>query len=81
MNQCITLSFKIYFFSQDNLSFPLICPDWSAEEEMLLLEVCDSSVANSSIFFLLTCYMLNVVCISTVFLIIKIVYHNKLVSF
>lgn len=25
----------------DNLSFPLICPDWSAEEEMLLLEALD----------------------------------------
>ncbi|CAL5203549.1 unnamed protein product [Lathyrus oleraceus] len=25
----------------DNLSFPLICPDWSADEEMLLLEAID----------------------------------------
>jgi hypothetical protein len=24
---------------QDNLSFPLICPDWNADEEILLLEV------------------------------------------
>lgn len=24
---------------QDNLAFPLICPDWNADEEMLLLEV------------------------------------------
>ena len=27
------------FFQQDNLSFPLICPDWNADEEILLLEV------------------------------------------
>lgn len=26
-------------FQQDNLSFPLICPDWNADEEILLLEV------------------------------------------
>ncbi|CAK8567030.1 unnamed protein product [Lathyrus sativus] len=25
----------------DNLSFPLVCPDWSADEEMLLLEAID----------------------------------------
>ncbi|XP_021902079.1 transcriptional adapter ADA2b isoform X2 [Carica papaya] len=25
-------------YEQDNLSFPLICPDWNADEEMLLLE-------------------------------------------
>lgn len=24
---------------QDILSFPLICPEWNADEEMLLLEV------------------------------------------
>lgn len=24
---------------QDNLSFPLICPDWNADDEILLLEV------------------------------------------
>lgn len=29
----------IFVFQQDNLSFPLICPDWNADEEMLLLEV------------------------------------------
>jgi hypothetical protein len=46
---------------------------------MLLLEVCGLSMGNSYIFFLLTCYMLNVVCISTSFLVIKIVYHSKLV--
>lgn len=27
------------FYLQDNLSFPLICPDWNADEEILLLEV------------------------------------------
>lgn len=27
------------FLKQDNLSFPLLCPDWNADEEMLLLEV------------------------------------------
>ncbi|XP_059282326.1 transcriptional adapter ADA2-like isoform X2 [Lycium ferocissimum] len=26
------------FYEQDNLSFPLICADWNADEEMLLLE-------------------------------------------
>ena len=26
-------------FCQGNLTFPLICPDWSADDEMLLLEV------------------------------------------
>lgn len=33
--------FKASFFfpPQDNLSFPLICPDWNADEEILLLEV------------------------------------------
>lgn len=30
----------VFFFFQDNLSFPLICPDWNADEEILLLEVC-----------------------------------------
>lgn len=29
----------IWLFQQDNLAFPLICPDWNADEEMLLLEV------------------------------------------
>lgn len=30
----------LFFFSlQDNLSFPLICPDWNADDEILLLEV------------------------------------------
>lgn len=29
----------LLIFQQDNLSFPLICPDWNADEEMLLLEV------------------------------------------
>lgn len=38
----------IFVFQQDNLSFPLICPDWNADEEMLLLEV-----FNLLIFFLL----------------------------
>lgn len=28
----------VLIFQQDNLSFPLICPDWNADEEMLLLE-------------------------------------------
>lgn len=28
-----------FVFEQDNLAFPLICPDWNADEEMLLLEV------------------------------------------
>lgn len=30
------------FIQQDNLAFPLICPDWNADEEMLLLEVFSS---------------------------------------
>lgn len=31
---------SLYFvFQQDNLAFPLICLDWNADEEMLLLEV------------------------------------------
>ena len=30
---------KTFFFWQDNLSFPLLCPDWNVDEEMLLLEV------------------------------------------
>ena len=54
-NKLITRSFRyivviialflfIKFFNtvpcgQDNLSFPLICPDWNADEEILLLEV------------------------------------------
>jgi len=29
-------------FMQDNLSFPLICPDWNADDEILLLEVSTS---------------------------------------
>ncbi|WVY94768.1 hypothetical protein V8G54_033856 [Vigna mungo] len=29
---------NIFFLVQDNLSFPLICPDWNADEEILLLE-------------------------------------------
>ena len=38
---CLT---KLHYFlnvilQQDNLSFPLICPDWNADEEILLLEV------------------------------------------
>ena len=81
MNLCTTWSFKIYFFLQDSLSFPLTSPDWSAGEEKLLLEVCGLSMGNFFIFFLLTCYMLNVVCFFTLFLFIKIVYHNKLVLF
>ena len=44
---------------QDNLSFPLICPDWNADEEMLLLEVCDMSMGNSYVFFLLSHNMLR----------------------
>ena len=29
---------------QDNLSFPLICPDWNADDEILLLEVFSSNL-------------------------------------
>ena len=28
-----------YSLQQDNLSFPLFCPDWNTDEEILLLEV------------------------------------------
>ena len=31
---------------QDNLSFPLICPDWNADEEILLLEVFSVSICS-----------------------------------
>lgn len=32
--------FMLYvILHQDSLSFPLICPDWNADEEILLLEV------------------------------------------
>lgn len=54
-----------HIFFQDNLSFPLISPDWSADEEMLLLEVWTLSMGNSSVLVFLICYMLNDVCFST----------------
>ncbi|KAL8511388.1 hypothetical protein ACS0TY_017975 [Phlomoides rotata] len=35
----LCFSYRLVFvFQQDNLAFPLICPDWNADEEMLLLE-------------------------------------------
>lgn len=37
---CHAYKFSLTFsLQQDNLSFPLICPDWNADEEILLLEV------------------------------------------
>lgn len=39
MDICVGYVFKVFFYEQDNLSFPLICADWNADEEMLLLEV------------------------------------------
>jgi hypothetical protein len=36
-------------FQQDNLSFPLICPDWNADDEILLLEVLLISVLSLQI--------------------------------
>lgn len=32
---------------QDNLSFPLICADWNADEEILLLEVRASALVSN----------------------------------
>ena len=36
---CCALMLFLFLFEQDNLSFTLICPDWNADEEILLLEV------------------------------------------
>lgn len=38
-------------FQQDNLAFPLICLDWNADEEMLLLEVISSHSWDSLLAF------------------------------
>lgn len=42
----------LYF--QDNLSFPLICADWNADEEILLLEVLLGWIASLIFYFSLT---------------------------
>lgn len=34
----------------DSLSFPLICPDWNADEEILLLEVQNSAITSNFCF-------------------------------
>lgn len=47
----IVLMLYIFLFEQDNLSFPLICPDWNADEEMLLLEVLIISLTPYHTFF------------------------------
>lgn len=36
LDEWICFLFRLW---QDNLSFPLICADWNADEEILLLEV------------------------------------------
>lgn len=44
---CVMMD-AIFVFQQDNLSFPLICPDWNADEEMLLLEVFNLLIFSSN---------------------------------